>query len=48
MTTTEFQMAMQRENEDTDHAMQMLATVLLLMAGVGLVLVGYGMWRLFQ
>jgi len=46
MTTTEFQMAMRQENEDADHALQMLATVLVLLAGAAVALVGYGAWWL--
>jgi len=46
MTTTEFQMAMRQENEDADHALQMLAGVLVLLAGAAVALVGYGAWWL--
>ena len=37
-------MAMQQDNEDTDHAMQMLAIVFVLLAGVAGLAVGYGLW----
>ena len=46
MTTTEMQMAMRQEQEDADHALQMLATVLVVLAGVAVALIGYGVWGL--
>jgi len=46
MTTTEFQMAMQAEQESADHALQMLAGVLTVLAVLAVALVGYGAWWL--
>ena len=46
MTTTEFQMAMRQENEDADHALQMLAGVLTVLAALAVALIGYGAWWL--